>query len=377
MSAGAGNTVAAEVWSQIFARLSQEPNAAIVRPEYDPAEDDERARKALSAAGWSDEQIALRCARDVLNLALAPITSPGINPYAEFIFGRLCDDVERAMKSLGYVSQERVSRGIEPRLGPYAAQTNVPMTGEAIVSVGAHFFRFCGLIARATTRTLLLAPSFWESPSYAETAARHLIAGSPEIARYWVDIYLSYALAGTHFNVEYKPATQSEVVLFEQMARAMELFALSHEYGHHHLDHGRGAGSSSLQSAVDEEYAADQFALRVCYEIEKMPTILGNPYLSSGAGGVILLISLRTLRSVELMLGKEPKIELTHPETGSRIQRFESVAVLRPKEFCALKAFRIASERILKLVDQFVIEVLKNVPSEELRSYPRVEFGVV
>lgn len=369
------NTAASEVWGRIFSRLSQEPNAAIVRADYDPAEDEARARKALKEAGWSEEEIAYRRMHR-LSQENAPITSPGVNPSAELIFGRLCDDVERAMESLGYTSQKRVARGIEPRLGPYAAQTNVPMTGEAIVTVGAHLFRFCGLIARAATRTLLLAPSFWESPGYTEVAARRFLIRSPIVLRYWADIYLSYALTGTNVSVPYKPSTRNEVVLFEQIARAMELFAVSHEYGHHHLEHGRRANSSSTDGAFDEEYAADQFALRVCYEIEKALFIFDNPYLSSGAGGVILLISLSTLRAVETLSGKQSSGASTHPEADSRIDRFDSVAVLRPEEFRALKGFRIASGRILKLVDQFVIEMVKGIPSKELRSYPRVEFGV-
>jgi hypothetical protein len=44
------------------------------------------------------------------------------------------------------------------------------MTDQSVVTVGAFLFRFCGLIARAFTQTLLLAPAFWESGTFTDEA---------------------------------------------------------------------------------------------------------------------------------------------------------------------------------------------------------------
>lgn len=187
------------------------------------------------------------------------------------------------MARLGMSSHMRVARGLEPRLGPYAAKTNVIMTDESIVTVGTQLFRFCGLIARAFTRTLQLDAKFWDSDCYSKESAILLIHTQPDLLLYWMRIYISYALTGTHALVPFKPANILEVS-FEHVARAMELFAVAHEYAHHHHDHGRQIDSSDEKA---EEFEADQFALKICYEAERYPDALGyNPYLTAGAGGL-------------------------------------------------------------------------------------------
>jgi len=55
------------------------------------------------------------------------------------------------------------------------------------------------------------------------------------------------------------------LLLFEQVAQSMEVFAIAHEYGHHHFDHGRQIGRDPHQEEID----ADKFALRISYEIER------------------------------------------------------------------------------------------------------------
>jgi hypothetical protein len=90
-------------------------------------------------------------------------------------------------------------------------------------------------------------------------------------------------------HTSWLPITKKhELLLFEQVARAMEIFAIVHEYGHHHHGHGPRLEDNPKQ----EEFDADQFALRIGYEVERVPLICPNPYLSSGAGGVVLLMAL-------------------------------------------------------------------------------------
>jgi hypothetical protein len=117
-------------------------------------------------------------------LANAPLTSPGVNPHLAFLFGRLCTDIKAAMNPLHLDSHARMAHGVEPRVGPLAALTNVTMTDESIVTVGSFLFRFCGLAARAFARTLLLEPTFWESASYSEEAARVYLKASPKLMVY-------------------------------------------------------------------------------------------------------------------------------------------------------------------------------------------------
>jgi hypothetical protein len=106
------------------------------------------------------------------------------------------------------------------------------MTDESIVSVEAHTFRFCGVVAKAAIRTIQLNPYNWDSESYNSVVARKVLSGSPKLMKYWMLIFSSYALIGTNALIPFQPATKFELLVFEQIARAMEIFAIAHEYGH-------------------------------------------------------------------------------------------------------------------------------------------------
>jgi len=367
MGRRARTSAANDLWQQVFARLAANPAAAVVDPLHDEQADRDRGHNALRAAGWSEEWIAGSDAAQAERIAAAPKTSPGINPGVEAQYAILADAIEAAMARLNYRSQERVARGVEPRVGPYAAKTNVIMTDESIVTVGAFLFRYCGLVARAFTRTLKLDPWLWEPNNYDEQRARKLIGGDPQLLLYWMRIYASFAMSGTHAFVPYRPSTPEEVMLMEQVARAMEIFAIAHEYGHHHLNHGRELEANPRA----EEFAADAFALRISYEVEKQPVVMENPYLLSGAGALILLSSLDTLRAVERALGARHPDPGTHPSVTERIARFESVRLLFPNEYRWLKGFRTASHRVMMVVHKMLLEGLATMPDEMLEVFRR------
>src|SRR6185312_8462062 len=110
----------------------------------------------------------------------------------------LCDDIEEAMDRLKIGSHAKVARGVEPRALATASKINVITTDESIVTVSAFLFRFCGLIARAFTRTLHLNPYIWEHKDYSEKTVHGYLRSSPDLFRYWHRIYMSFALTGTH-----------------------------------------------------------------------------------------------------------------------------------------------------------------------------------
>lgn len=124
------------------------------------------------------------------------------------------------MERLHLSSHVKIARGVEPRLGPFAARINVIMTEESIITVGSQLFRFCGLIARAFTRTLQMNQYFWDSKEWNSTEALRRLGGAPEILRYWMRIYLSYAVTGTHVMVRFGPRTGTNCYCLK-MARAM------------------------------------------------------------------------------------------------------------------------------------------------------------
>ncbi|SKB35588.1 hypothetical protein [Sphingopyxis flava] len=358
---GKENDVARHLWSQMFERSAGHPGAAVVDPAYDPSEDQARARAAFAAAGWNHEQIhALRAATDA-HQAAAPVTSPGVNPSAEAFHAALCDEIEAEMARQGMTSQQQVARGIEPRTGPFASKVGVIMTEESIITTGAFTYRFCGLIAKAFYRTVMLNAWYWQSDSYTREKSNFLLRRNMDLALYWNKIFMSFAMSGTNATVPFEPSDPVDVVLVEQIARAMELFIVGHEYGHHHLRHGRNIAADPRV----EEFAADQFALRIGRPIgERERRPIWNPYLVSGAGGVILLKALELTRVYERALGGRMAGGDTHPSAEERIGRFDSVGVMKPKEFVMLKGFRTTSARIMDDVSALMSDFLDAMPKD-------------
>jgi len=357
-----GNDAARDLWSQMFERAAAHPGAAVMDSDYDPSEDDARARAGFAAAGWSKDEIEALLTTGQRRNAAAPSTSPGVNPSAEAFHAVLCDEVEAEMARQGFESQSGVARGIEPITGPFAAKAGVIMTGQSIITVGAFTFRFCGLVAKAFHRTILLEPSYWQSERFTQDGAKLLLRMNMQLAFYWNRIFMSFAMSGTNATVPFEPADPAQVALVEQVARAMELFIVAHEYGHHHHGHGRQLETD----ARAEEFEADQFALRIGRPIgERDLSPIWNPYLASGSGGVIILKALEILRRFEHALGALMPIGKTHPSAEERILRFDSVAVIEPTMHATLKGFRIASLRVMDTVGSLLDDFLGVMPEQE------------
>lgn len=359
------NESAKDLWNQVFARSAESKFATLQDPSHDEAIDEARIVEGFRTSGWTDDLIELVIQRHRHERENAPITSPGVNPLVESHLARLGHDVESAMDQLKFDSHAKVARGVEPRAWVSASKINVIMTEESIVTVNAFLFRFCGLVARAFIRTVRLDPYGWDTDRFDVTEASLVFREKPALLRYWLQIYLSFATTGTHVNVRYWPSTPDEVLPFEDVARAMEIFVVAHEYGHHHHQHGRVVNSDPHI----EEFEADQFALRISKTLAEHYTILRNPYLESGAGGVIMLMALDTLHAVERALGFSDRGESdTHPKTIMRIAKFDCVALLQPDQFARLKSFRVAASRVMTLVHDLIIPVIPMLPDEELRS---------
>jgi hypothetical protein len=356
------NGAAKDLWSQIFARAAADPNAAMEDPNYDFRNNEASVRAAYAAAGWSDHEIDARLRQSTERRNQATITSPGVSKDAELFHAARCDEIEAEMARLGMSSHLNVARGIEPVVGVNAQKVGVIMTDQSIITAKSFTFRFCGVVAKAFVRTLNLNPWLWDSETYSEARAKTLFLKSFPLVRYWHQILFSFAVTGTNVAIPFKPASLNELILVEQIARAMELFMVGHEYGHHHLGHGRDIEADQHM----EEYEADQFALRINRHIGETEHPIWNPYLAGGAGGIILLMALDIVRRYEVALGGTMPTANSHPPVADRIARFDSVSLLKPAEFVTLKGFRLASVRIMSLVDTVFSAKLADIPKDVL-----------
>lgn len=341
------NEAARDLWSQIFERAAAAPDAAVHEPD-ELAETEQQAMvvQALRQAGWSEAEIERRNASENLHIHLENVGSPGVGPGLEFKLGVLADRVRKVISETGEASQEKVEIGIDPKSGVSASLTNVIMTDEGILTVSAFLFRWCGLIARAYTRTLLADLAHWTSSTSRTEDDYNVLLKNPDVVLYWFRIFSSFSGTGTHVLVPYKPATPTEFHLFEQVAWAMEFFTVAHEFGHHVLGHRNLHDDPKAQ-----EFHADAFAVKICERIEFEPfPNLSNPYMRTGAGGSLMLLALGILRSFDDRKFDCTSADETHPSTRERIDRISTGNLIQPKQLEMDQDFNRTVVRVMNAV---------------------------
>jgi hypothetical protein len=346
------NEAARDLWAQLFERAASLPDAALHRSdEKEDARQAELVATALREAGWSGDEIKHRAKNSVLHENLDDPSSPRVGPGIERKLRVVSDRVRNVISETGETLHEGVEIGVDPKAGVTAALTNVVMTNESILSVSAFLFRWCGLIARAYTRTLLGSLYHWTSTSTTPAEDRLILLKDPDLILYWFRIFLSFSATGTNVLVPYRPSTPREFNLFEQVAWAMEYFTVAHEFGHHVLGH-----RDINQDATEQEFQADEFAARICERLEFEPfPELPNPYTRTGAGGSLMLLALNTLRSFEDSAGNGG----SHPIVADRISRISNRNFLQPRQLVIDRDFNATVARIMEAVSDVIAEFRK------------------
>lgn len=316
---------AVDLWIQMLDRARNNDWSAFDDPDYTPSDAERAARlDAYKAAGWKVDEIEIIESRTHERALAAPITSPGVSRYSEVMLSRVVDALLCGLSPAQHALAQNAHFVVEPKSGPLISKINVVMTDQSIIAMGTHFTRFCGLVARAYVRTCNLLP-FETGIGYNEKELRQQLRRRPDLVGYWWRIFTSYALTGTHILTDFRPSTREEVFLMEQMAIAMEIFGLAHELGHHCLDHGRSL--EGQLSPKEEEFEADLFAVKLCEKVEATVAYkaiqgfeLQNPYLSTGAGGVLLLGAIELFRKVKEKIFHNPRFD-THPDFLDRANK--------------------------------------------------------
>ncbi|MDX8534776.1 ImmA/IrrE family metallo-endopeptidase [Mesorhizobium sp. VK25A] len=363
---------AVDLWNQLLDRARANEWSSFQDPEYAVTDTDrERVTQAYLDAGWHLDEIKILGERNRQLAVSAPITSEGVNRNSEVMLGRLVRPLMGGLSPTDRLRAEEAHFVVEPKAGPLVSTINVPMTSESIIAMGTHFTRYCGLIARAYVRTCNLQP-FATGTLYKESDLRLKLRRNPDLLFYWWSIFTSYALTGTHCLTEFKPSTRSEVLLMEQMAAAMEIFALAHELGHHCLAHGRKF--NALHDSRSEEFEADLFAVKLCETIERTAEyqemqgyFFQNPYLWSGAGGILLLGSIEIFRKVKEKIFYNPRFD-THPEFADRADKIIHRNVLEIASYETRLDFCSSARNILRCVLLELEPIMRVWPFKELSS---------
>lgn len=363
---------AKDLWNQIIDRAKENEWSTFQDPNHKDSEDRQaEVRLAFLEAGWTNQQLEDRFNINQSFEATAPTTTEGVYKAFEVMLDRLAKVITASLPDADLQRALSAYFVVEPKAGPFVSTINVMMTNQSIITMGTHFTRFCGLIARAYTRTVH-AMQGETGIRFDESKCRERLRQRPDLIIYWWKIFVSFALTGTHALTTFKPSKKHEIFLMEQVALSMEIFALSHELGHHCLHHGRNLDGGI--SPFDEEFAADRFAAKVCYRAHMTPQYydlqghdLQNPYLWSSAGGILVLGALEIFRKVKDRCFKS-KIFDTHPEFIARAEALEQMSILAPAEHLTRMEFCSSTRNVLKCVLLELEPFMERFPLSELAS---------
>jgi hypothetical protein len=364
---------ARDYWAQIYERLSLDPMATLVKRDEAITQLAAGRHEAIADLyGFSPELTAKLKQQYVDDLKSAPVTSPGIDPHAEFIFANLCRRVEEACDKIEGLNARNVITGIEPRLGVFASRMGVILTNASIVTVGSQIFRFCNVVSKALAQTVLIDPQGWDNLDDTNALRKKVCVRSDVIA-YWFQIIASFSMLGTSIFVPLKVPPPAQANLRSEILDALEIFAIAHEYAHHILKHGRLQSASSdtgkNDAARHEEFEADTLAIAIS-QLVTGNQLNENVLMLSGVGMVVFLHTLHMLDEARHLLGLrdgEVASHGSHPSAEDRLSYVDQQEWLWPHFDAQFRHFRRAYGNIMRIVwdelEPLFRQIGKNNPS--------------
>ena len=271
--------------------------------------------------------------------------------------------------------RDGVVHGVSPQLGLRASQMQVLGTKASIISVTLPFIPFINLVSK----TFALCLPLYDDPTAsvvcndpAKVAA--YIREHPILMRYWIRMLRSYAVEGW---LPPRPLPQVNGILQSvvriQLLKAMELFAIAHEYGHHALRHGEFTSTDADHDGFQHEYEADTFARAASAAIGSRSEP-PNLYAMSGVGAVLVLGSLDLVRRAQSVLlnGDSRAVpSTTHPALKDRIQNIALLDGNAPPDY--QEAYRDLRDCFLTILDNVwsdIEPVFKRLHVRGLRPNP-------
>ncbi|WP_309085913.1 hypothetical protein [Chelativorans sp.] len=265
-------------------------------------------------------------------LRTAPPGSPFDDVNARVILGRILGDIESFCTENEIPIRGGIVAGVEPAYGTNIHQANVPTTDVSIIAATIPFIAFCNLVARAMARSLphRVVPDALPDVSFDPEEVRPYLVSRPSVLYEWSQLLAHYAIFGWPPQHDLLATPQGwQQVTRIRLLRALELFAVAHEFGHHIEGHGVLVSSENRTDMLAEEHEADVFARIVSIGIgaaDQPP----NHFAIAGVGGVVILGALDLVRRAKALLKpgdeeSDASHAATHPSFVDRVAAIAEV----------------------------------------------------
>jgi hypothetical protein len=295
-----------------------------------------------------------------------------VNVY--LIMRRVLAEIEDACRILKIPTRGGVVFGASPILGQRPQQSPVSLAeGFSIVNVSMSFLPFCDLISAVLAHTLVCDP-LQQSISNDPDEVKARLAANPQIVDRWARIIVFCAIYDLHPPKEDLPLSDMEKYAYGCLLRAIEIFALGHEYGHHILD-GLHESIEDKSDPIADEHGADfigQGISKVIGGRERPP----NEYAISGVGAVVILGALQLVLRAKSMLEMGHDMlptSTSHPTFADRIEVIGTVHANEPTDLqAAFQQRRANFVEVLEIVWTRLRPHLKSLHEAGIRPRPYV-----
>ena len=291
---------------------------------------------ALAEGIALDEQQAEAVTDELFREVTTEAVSPIDEPFGHRIVRGIVGEIEAMCADGGIQIREGVVVGVSPTEGLHAYQGEVLETGASIIDFASPFFTFCNQFAILMARTLRYDRDGKDVTICCNPAlAPEILEMDRGLFRAWGLLFIGYAIEGWPQDLPRLAVDRERSATRIQILHAMELFAVSHEYGHHVLRHGLVSSSEPDHDGENMEHDADSFARMVSTAIGtngESP----NPYEMSGTGGVLMLGALDLVRRTRHVLSAgntDFPLRVTHPQLVERIAHIGTLDEFSPEKY--------------------------------------------
>jgi hypothetical protein len=324
-----GLSAAQDLRRQLQERVPRSPADRTKEETLRWVDNNEEILREISSVSWGEESPEL-ITRLRNELESTPLEGPRDEPFTHWIIKALCQEIEDACQVLGIPLRSGVSYGSSPSLELEAARYAVHFADSSVITLSAGFISFCSHLSKLVALSLIhesTADGYFKVILKPDRVLAQ-IESDPGLTYYWAEIIGGYAVGSGPTNVKRRLVANPASITRLQILRAMELFSVAHEYGHHIALHGRTdvAEVANHAAAQLEEREADLFALALSRYIGcKEPR---NVYAASGAGAVLLFkLSDCVRRARHILRTGSDAVQTSglHPTPFERIAAFETL----------------------------------------------------